>query len=52
MGWSPFTLLLVIGCAAWLGISLFLAWLIGRWFRWLRGDFDLMNEAEERWGIH
>jgi len=50
MGWSPLTSL-VIGCAVWVGLSLLIAWLVGRWFRWLRGDFDPMNDDRERWHI-
>ena len=24
----------------WLSLSLVAGWYVGRWFRWLRGDFD------------
>jgi len=30
-------LLLIIGLG-WLGLSVLTVWLLGRWFKWLRGD--------------
>jgi hypothetical protein len=39
VGWTPLvTLLVVLG--VWTAASISTAWLLGRWFRWLRGDFD------------
>ena len=39
MSWSPLTTALVIA-GVWVGIGLLVAWLVGRWFRYVRGDSD------------
>lgn len=31
---------LVALAIGWIVASIVLSWLVGRWFRWLRGDFD------------
>ena len=32
--------ILITVLGVWVGVSIALAWALGRWFRWLRGDFD------------
>ena len=41
---------LIVILVAWVVASGAIAWVFSRWMRFLRGDFDVMNDAEERFG--